>query len=301
PIGHVAINTIPMATNQGFKNLVPKEDIGSSYIYYWLKANKDLLESHGNGATFKEISKSSVSRIPIPLPPLSEQRRISGILDKALRVENLWYQRNAAMEDLGISTFRETVKNNKSSIRYTKLGDLGKWRSGGTPPRHREEYFQGEIPWISSGELGNLYIDSARSRISEKAIRETSAKNVPPGSLMIGMYDTAALKSSIASIHCSCNQAVAFSSLDTKIVDTLFVYYAILDQKKSLLENRRGIRQKNINLSIEKHIEVQLPNLSVQQEFSSLIRRIKNLYCTTEKTSSELFSSLQHHAFQGKL
>jgi type I restriction enzyme S subunit len=61
PIGHVAINTNPMATNQGFKSLVPRHDrVDAGYLYYWLRANRSFLESLGNGATFKEVSKNVI-------------------------------------------------------------------------------------------------------------------------------------------------------------------------------------------------------------------------------------------------
>ena len=84
PIGHVAINTVPMATNQGFKSFVPDQEILSSdFLYWWLKSNKEYLQSLGRGATFKEVSKEIVESIEIPLPPLEEQRRISAILDRA--------------------------------------------------------------------------------------------------------------------------------------------------------------------------------------------------------------------------
>jgi type I restriction enzyme S subunit len=83
PIGHVAINKIPMATNQGFKSLVPHAElIDASYLYHWLCTHRLYLESLGNGATFKEVSKSVISKVEIPLPPLAEQRRIAELLDQ---------------------------------------------------------------------------------------------------------------------------------------------------------------------------------------------------------------------------
>ncbi|MBP7776375.1 MAG: restriction endonuclease subunit S [Acidobacteria bacterium] len=84
PIGHVAIAAVAMATNQGFKSLVPRSDTAEpTYLYWWLKAHRSHLESLGNGATFKEISKATVARVEVPLPPLAEQRRIADILDRA--------------------------------------------------------------------------------------------------------------------------------------------------------------------------------------------------------------------------
>ena len=84
PIGHVAINTVPMATNQGFKSLVPHRDrVDAKFLYWWLRRNRPALEAMGTGATFKEISKRATSAVPIKLPPIEEQRRIAAILDAA--------------------------------------------------------------------------------------------------------------------------------------------------------------------------------------------------------------------------
>lgn len=83
PIGHLAINTVPMSTNQGCKGLVPKKKIDHLYIFYFLLGSVDLLNSLGSGTTFKELSGSKLADICIPLPPLPEQHRIVKILDEA--------------------------------------------------------------------------------------------------------------------------------------------------------------------------------------------------------------------------
>ena len=65
-----------MATNQGFKSLVVDRDlVDATYLYWWLKLNRALLERRGVGATFKELSKSIVESIPIELPSLGLQQR----------------------------------------------------------------------------------------------------------------------------------------------------------------------------------------------------------------------------------
>lgn len=81
PIGKVSITQVPMYCNQGFKNIVCFENLFNGYIYYYLIAKVDYLNSLGAGATFKEISKRVVESVEIPLPPLPEQQRIVGILD----------------------------------------------------------------------------------------------------------------------------------------------------------------------------------------------------------------------------
>ena len=74
PIGHIAINTVPMATNQGFKSFIINNSIVEPiYLYYWLSHNRELLQNMGVGATFKELSKNLISSIKINLPNLSKQ------------------------------------------------------------------------------------------------------------------------------------------------------------------------------------------------------------------------------------
>ena len=83
PIGHLAINTVPMAFNQGCRGLVPKEGLDHVFLYYFLYANRRILQELGTGTTFKELSASNLKLVPIMLPPLEEQRRIVAVLDEA--------------------------------------------------------------------------------------------------------------------------------------------------------------------------------------------------------------------------
>ncbi len=83
PIGHLVINTEPMATNQGCKGLIPGSQIQHKFLYYYLSSIVDLLNLVGTGATFKELSGGKLKEVTIPVPSLSEQRRIVGILDEA--------------------------------------------------------------------------------------------------------------------------------------------------------------------------------------------------------------------------
>ena len=81
PIGKVAINKKKLYTNQGFKSIVPNGDyIMPIYLYFLLYFNTEYLNSLGNGATFKEISKKVVENISIPLPPLELQEQFLSLI-----------------------------------------------------------------------------------------------------------------------------------------------------------------------------------------------------------------------------
>ena len=122
PIGHVAVNTEPMATNQGFKSLIPQPGVvDAKYLYHWLRANTEYLQSLGNGATFKEVSKAVVSKVEVPLPPLDEQRRIAAILDQA---DDLRLKRRAILARLSGLAQSVFVDMFAHSAPLTQIGDL---------------------------------------------------------------------------------------------------------------------------------------------------------------------------------
>jgi type I restriction enzyme, S subunit len=76
PIGYVAIAANPVCTNQGFKSFVAKDEVDSEYLYWYLRGATELARSLASGTTFLELSGKAASRIPLPLPPLDEQREI---------------------------------------------------------------------------------------------------------------------------------------------------------------------------------------------------------------------------------
>lgn len=75
PVGTVAIAMNEICTNQGFKSVIPKNNIGTAFVYSFLKENKQLIESHASGTTFMEVSGSVMKNIPaiIPKPGLAKQ------------------------------------------------------------------------------------------------------------------------------------------------------------------------------------------------------------------------------------
>ena len=97
PIGKTAIAGCEMYCNQGFKNLICSGSVDSKYLYFFLSSKTDYLNSLGRGATFKEISKTIVENIEIPLPEISEQRAIAALFEKLMKLIQL---RKAELEEL---------------------------------------------------------------------------------------------------------------------------------------------------------------------------------------------------------
>jgi len=291
PIGKVAIAGCEMYCNQGFKNFICSNEINNEYLYYFLKSRKNFLNNIGRGATFKEISKSIISNIEIILPSYDVQCTQTQNLKK---IDNLIYLRKKVIKEYHLlvkSRFNEMFGDpvlNEMGWEKHALKEFGIWKSGGTPKRNEEKYFRGHIPWITSGELEHKYIDDSFEKITEKAIECSSAKIIEKGSLLLGMYDTAGLKSSINTKVMSCNQAIAFAKLDDKITNTIYVYYVIQNLRSMLLNQQRGVRQKNFNLSMIKNISIPLPPLSLQNEFADFVAQVDKSQLAIQKSLEEL-------------
>ncbi len=176
PIGHLVINTAPMATNQGCKGLVPRNGLDSKYLYYYLASIVPLLNDLGTGATFKELSGGKLKEVPAPVAPLPEQHRIVAILDEAFD---------------GIATAKANAEKNLKNARalfeshlqavFTVRGEgWGRvtletllergWieshldgNHGGDYPR-KEEFIDEGVPYISANCLVNEQIDMSRAK-----------------------------------------------------------------------------------------------------------------------------------------
>ena len=134
PIGHLVINTEPMATNQGCRTLVPGSGIHDKYLYFYLDSIRGVLDALGTGATFRELSSGVLKRITIPVPSLPEQTQIVGILEEALpgiaagRVNAEKNLRNA--HALFESHLQSVFTQRGEGWSERALGDLATFRNG---------------------------------------------------------------------------------------------------------------------------------------------------------------------------
>lgn len=299
-----------MTASTGYCVLRPnKKLLLSDYLFQWVKTPAFIqkMVNASSGANYPAVSDAKVKNSKIPLPPLAEQKRIAQILYKADALRAKRREALAQLDTLLQSTFLELFGDpaqNSMNLPTIKLDAVGNWKSGGTPPRGRKEYFSGKIPWFSSGELNQMYLFKSIENISEIALRDTSAKLVPHGSLMLGMYDTAALKASIAGVNCSCNQAIAFAEISSDVANRIYVFHAITIGREHFRRLQRGVRQKNLNLSMIRDIRIPLPPLDLQHRFAAIVEQVEAQKTRMRAQLAELdtlFAALQQRAFAGEL
>ena len=293
-VGLISKTMLPAALNQRVACLRTIDSlISKEYVFQFL--NSDLFEQSAirssNGVAQKNLSTDWLKKVEITYPSVEQQKLITSTLNLIERLICCRKEQNKKLNELVKSRFNELFGDpvlNEMGWEKHALKEFGIWKSGGTPKRNDEKYFRGHIPWITSGELEHKYIDDSFEKITEKAIESSSAKIIEKGSLLLGMYDTAGLKSSINTKVMSCNQAIAFAKLDDKITNTIYVYYVIQNLRSMLLNQQRGVRQKNFNLSMIKNISIPLPPLSLQNEFADFVAQVDKSQLAIQKSLEEL-------------
>ena len=101
PIGHMAINEMPMAFNQGCRGIIPGDQVDGPFLYYLLKSRAPALNAMANGTTFVELSRDELAAVPVEFPPLDTQRRIARFLDeKTARIDELIEKKRALLDRL---------------------------------------------------------------------------------------------------------------------------------------------------------------------------------------------------------
>ena len=289
-----------------------KDLVIDSLLIYYLNTT-DLME-YITGATVKKLNQEKLKSINIPLPPLEEQKRIVAKLDilfekidKAIAL----HQRNIDEADIFMESVLNDVFVELNGVYQKRQLDSfdKKMSSGGTPSRKEKLYWDnGTIDWFSSGELNQLYTLPSKEKITQLGLEKTSTKLFSKGTLLIGMYDTAAMKMSILSNDGSCNQAIVGFKSDESELNILFLKYQLEYLKKDILEQRQGVRQQNLNLSKIKNIEIEYPPLKTQQkvvayldEISNKMEKIKQIQKEKMQSLKALKASILDKAFKGEL
>ena len=157
----------------------------------------------------------------------------------------------------------------------TKIGEIAEIVGGGTPKTEVEKYWNGEIKWFTPSEIGKTkYIKDSERHITEKGLKNSSAKLLPANTILLSSRATVG-EVSIALTECSTNQG--FQSLITKNnVDNEFVYYLISTIKNEFIRRASGSTFLEISKNEIKRIPITIPTLSEQKKISNLFSAIDN-------------------------
>ena len=226
------------------------------YVYYVMQNIKF------DSSTHKRYWISEYANIKIPLPPLEVQEEIVRELDG--------YQAVIDGAQKVIYNWKPALPINPNWGK-TRLGDICEVQSGGTPLKNQKEYWtNGSINWYSSGELNEIYTNESNEKITPLGLENSNAKLFPKGSLLVGMYDTAAFKMSILDREAAFNQAISGIKPNNK-VDMYFLYLYFTANRELYMKQRAGVRQQNLNKGFICNINIPIPPIEKQKEIVSKV------------------------------
>lgn len=176
---------------------------------------------------------------------------------------------------IGIRKFKKTkVGSMPEDWQILKIKNVAETSSGGTPSRNNKEYFKGSTPWVKTGELTNKYLEKTEECISKLAIKNSSAKVFPKGTILMAMYGATIGKMSILNVDASCNQACCSIIPDKSKASTEYIYYALEYRKSLLISMRSGGAQPNISQQIIKVFEIPLPEIVEQEKIAEILSTV---------------------------
>ena len=210
--------------------------------------------------------------ISIPIPSLSEQERIVGILDTfTASIDNLKEQ--IAQRSKQYEYYRDQLLDleGKEGVEMMKIKDICiNICSGGTPSTSHKEYYEGSVNWLRTQEVDWGYIYDTEKRITEEAIANSSAKLIPENCVIVAMYGATAAKVAINKIPLTTNQACCNLEIDKSKALYKFVFYWLCKEYLNLKAMGEG-SQNNINGQKVKGYPVPLPSLSEQSRIVSIL------------------------------
>ena len=301
-IGKICLTGRECAFNQQINAIVPNEKVLPEYLAYCIYYNRYKLAEIANAPVVPIINKSQFEEFYVSIEKDVElQRKILLILRRASALVSYRQHQLQKLDELVKARFVEMFgepKSNKSNL--VKIEEIGSLTSGGTPSRIKPEYFKGDIRWYSAGELNSLYLPDSVEHISKTALKESAAKLFNKGTLMIGMYDTAAFKLGILTEDSSSNQACANLNPQNDY-NVVWLYYLFDIMKPVFLQERQGVRQKNLSLSKIKEFEVPSAPIGIQNQFAAFVERVNKSKAAVQKALDEaqlLFDSLMQKYFE---
>ena len=310
-IGELKLCSIPMTTNQGFKNIILNGENSPDFLYYLLQIKKDDMYALAIGSTFLELSKTNLCKIALQRPPFPEQQKIATALSDIdaliTNLEKLIAKKKAvkqgAMQEL--LTGKRRLKGFRGDWHDIAIGSFADVYAGGTPSTANPAYWGGDIPWMSSGELNKKVVSFVQGRITQAGLENSSTRIIPAHCVLIGLAGQGKTRGTAAynTISLCTNQSIAAILPNPSEFDSKFLYYYMDTQYKALRElsdgggGRGGLTKKlieefsvRIPVDLEEQVAIASVFTDIDYEIEKLVKELNKYRGIKSGMMSELLT-----------
>lgn len=290
--GRVAINKIPLCTNQACCNLIINSDIADyEYVYYVLVTLYEKFVSLKNGGAQPNLNVAIIKSIEIPLPTLEMQHKISSILsayddliennqkqiklleEAAQRLYKEWFV------DLRFPGYETTpiIDGVPEGWETCAIKELcQKVNAGGTPKRGNLNFWNnGTIKWYKTGELKDSWLIDSEEHISVDGLESSSAKLFPKNTIIMAIYASPTLgRLGILSTNGTCNQAALCFIANEKKVSWQWLYQKLYELRDEFNAIAKGAGQQNISADLVKEKIIILPPVKLIHNYTKVVESL---------------------------
>jgi len=322
-IGYPVINTVPMATNQGFINIIPNEDVSSEYLTYWIMQNRHLLMNKASGVTFKELSKSSFKNISIPLPPARSQEvivRFLSSLKASIEKRELEISTQYELKDALVSylftygarkhhTKKTEIGEQPESWKFMRFGELASLKNG----INFKSTQKGK--GILTVDVLNMYSDSIyvnTERLYRVDINLADDYLLKDGDVLFVRSSLKQEGVGWSSLFRNGHEPTTFcgfiirARLTSPLVNSDYLIYFLrfAETRRKLISKSGKVSITNINQGNIASLIIPLPTIEEQAEISSILKVSDETIATMKQellTLKELFGASLNEIMRGKL
>ena len=266
----------------------PSKDIDARYLGYILRVNEPLITSLGKGATNQiELASKDLEKIKINIPSKEIQTKISNILSSYDDLIENNLKRIKLLEESAELIFKEWFVNlkfpgyEKCNIVdgipegwNTKLvKEFGEVITGKTPSTKRSEYYDGDIPFIKTPDMSDVYITKTNQSLTEEGAKSQVNKYVPKNTILVSCIGTVGIVSLTSELS-QFNQQI--NGLIPKYENYLYYMYFKFKSLKEYLEalGSSGATMLNVNKGKFESIEVLEPSKEVLDNFMNICKPV---------------------------
>lgn len=297
-VGNVSLRHGKFGVSDNVLVIKPKENSNISFIYHLL-VTKVNWKSLSNGTSQSVVSAKKVEAYKVYVSSLKEQQKIAAFftaLDEKIRLsEQKLNLISKIKKGIAQKLFAQDLRfKNKDGYFFDSwksytVGELVDVIGGGTPSTQNPDYWDGDIYWLTPTEINSKYVHSSNRKITFDGVRNSSAKLLPKGALLLTTRATLGACSINNQDNPVCTNQ-GFQSLVCKDgVDNEFMYYVVTDSafQKTMIQRASGSTFLEISSKNLKGIVIHLPSLEEQRQIATLLSSLdKKIDCLKQRVKA---------------